>query len=247
MSHDRSHDIRSNLAVLDRATSDDFTGVTRAIARTASGATERKGFSAANLLSDSALTYAMRQDWLAREAVEAPARDIVRAWWDIAIDAGDDDTNADLEQKFRDYLRDNRVKQHFRSALRWSRLYGGAGMFLGLDDGGLPEEPVNERNIRSIRWMRVVDRRYCHIIERVRDFEAPNAGQPLYYGISERHSGVYTSRVHHSRVLAFYGEPLPDDYTDEVDGWADSVLESRWNAISPVTVSRMNARIGGTG
>jgi uncharacterized protein len=208
-----------------RATTDGWSGITRAINTAGLSSNERKGFQDATLLSDSELTGAYRQNWIAQDAVQRAAIDIIRAWWDIQSEDAPDDAEA-----IEDWIADHDAKGLFKEALTWARLYGGAAIILGIDDGGSPEMPVNVEAIRDIRWARVVDRRYCHVMMRNRDADSWDFGNPLIYSVGMRYEGA--QMVHASRVLAFVGEPLPDDYRDAVGGWGDSVLERSWDAIS---------------
>ena len=204
---------------------DGWEGVTRAINTAGLASVERKGFQSASLLGDAELTFAYRQNWLAREAVQRPAVDITRAWWTVKSAASPEDA-AEVDA----WIRDMGFRQRFKWAITWARLYGGGAIVLGVDDGQAPEIPLNYKRIRRINFARVVDRRYCNVLMRDRDPESWTFGEPLLYTVGLRYIGSQV--VHASRVLPFVGEPLPDEYRDEVDGWGDSSLEASWDAIS---------------
>lgn len=204
---------------------DGWDGVTRAINTAGLASTERKGFQSASLLSDGELTYAYRQNWLARDAVQRPAIDITRAWWEIKSEDAPEDA-AEVDR----WIKDAGFRQRFKWSIAWARLYGGSAIVLGVDDGNPPELPVAYERARSIQFARVVDRRYCSVLMRDRDPESWTFGEPLLYTVGLRYVGSQV--VHASRLLPFIGEPLPDDYRDAVDGWGDSSLEVSWDAIS---------------
>jgi len=204
---------------------DGFDNITRAMNTAGLASVERSGFQTATLLDDYTLTSAYRQSWLAQDAVKKPAVDITRAWW--AIKSEDSQDDADLVAA---WIEDVGMRTLFKEAITWSRLYGGGAIVLGVDDGQEPNMPVRDTAIREIRWARVVDRRYIHILMRNRDSDSWDFGKPLLYTVGMREQG--TVIVHADRVLPFIGEPLPDDFRDEVNGWGDSVLERSWDPIS---------------
>jgi uncharacterized protein len=207
--------------------SDDFTGLIRAMGTVAGTGIERQPYYQSGRISDGSLAAAYRQDWLARRAVDGPALDMVRAWWEFSSE--DDPDGA---HELAEVLDRWRIKPLFRRVLELSRLLGGAGIVMGIDDGRPPEEPVDLASIRAIRWLKPVDRRFLSIVMRETDPERPGMwGAPTMYTVGSRLTGTMPM-VHASRVIAFYGDPVLEDETSTVDGWADSVLESRWAAIS---------------
>lgn len=44
-------------------------------------------------------------------------------------------------------------KKHLRQCLRWARAFGGAGLFIGANDGQSADMPLDETNIKSIDWL----------------------------------------------------------------------------------------------
>ncbi len=204
---------------------DAWQGLQPALGATGQVAASRASFVSDYRLSDYTLAGAYRQDWLVRRMVDGPALDMVRAWYDVVSD--DDPDGA---HELAETLDRWRVKSQFRRALELARLLGGAGIVLGLDDSRLPSEPVSLPSLRRVAWMRVVDRRYLTVLRRETSPEYPGMwGAPVMYSCGSRETGVI-QELHASRVVAFYGEPVLEDERDEVDGWGDSVMETRWRA-----------------
>lgn len=210
-----------------RAVVDSWQQLQPALASTGQAAASRNTFVSDVRLSDYTLAGAYRQDWLVRQAVDAPARDMVRAWYDVVSD--DDPDNA---RAVADTLERWRIRPMFRRALELARLMGGAGIVVGADDLGTPDMPINMAALRRISWLRVVDRRYLTVLERETSPDRPGMwSTPTMYTCGSRETGTI-QRLHASRVIGFYGDPVLEDERDEVDGWADSVLETRWRALA---------------
>lgn len=209
------------------AVMDSWQGLQAAMATTGQAAAARNTFISDYRLSDYTLAGAYRQDWLVRRTIDGPARDMVRAWYDVVSD--DDPDGA---HELAEVLERWRVKPMFRRALELARLMGGAGIVLGLDDLRTPDQPVNLAALRRISWMRVVDRRYLTVLERETSPEYPGMwSTPTVYSCGSRETGTI-ARLHASRVIPFYGDPVLEDERDEVDGWGDSALETRWKALA---------------
>ena len=52
--------------------------------------------------------------------------------------------------QFDEFLKVTEFHQRLSEVVKLQRLYGGAGLVLLIDDGRLPEEPVDENNIRAV-------------------------------------------------------------------------------------------------
>ena len=166
--------------------SDDFTGLIRAMGTVAGTGIERQPYYQSGRISDGSLAAAYRQDWLARRAVDGPALDMVRAWWEFSSE--DDPDGA---HELAEVLDRWRIKPLFRRVLELSRLLGGAGIVMGIDDGRPPEEPVDLASIRAIRWLKPVDRRFLSIVMRETDPERPGMwGAPTMYTVGSRLTGT---------------------------------------------------------
>ena len=108
----------------------------------------------------------------------------------------------------------------------WGRLYGGGGLFLGIDDGRGPDEPVDEKSIRALRWMVDVDRRDLYPMTWESDTDSPRFGQPLTYRLT-RMGGTATETitVHHTRIVRFEGVTPTRRRRLLLQGWGESVLQ----------------------
>jgi len=165
-----------------------------------------------------------RTSWLSGRIVDAVADDMTREWITINADEADGDARrtaiADAEKRLG-------VRDKIAEALKWSRLYGGAVVVLGLRDGiasaQAMQQPLEIESIRrgDLRFLAVLDRwRVAASPELITDLNDPDFGKPREYLIAE--SGV---RVHNSRVLRFNGVKLPYFAWVANARWDDSVLQ----------------------
>lgn len=116
-----------------------------------------------------------------------------------------------------------KVKEKFRKAMAWGRLYGGAGIYISVDDGLDPREPLNINRIRQINSLTVLHKEELQRQTMDYNIDSPNFGLPLTYSISGR-TVEHVPIVHHSRILRFPGSPLSENGFRNNDYWDDSVL-----------------------
>ena len=89
-----------------------------------------------HVLDRNELENAYRSDWIARAIVDAPAEDATREWRGWFGNAEEIEKLEEVEKKL--YL-----QRKMRWAIIRARLYGGAGLVLGIDDGRNTWEPVD--------------------------------------------------------------------------------------------------------
>lgn len=113
-----------------------------------------------------------------------------------------------------------------QQAWTWARLFGGAGVFVGADDGRDPSLPLDERNIQGVRFLVAADLRDLQPAEWYRDQFSPRHGHPSVYRLLQQ-SWVSSemTHVHASRVIRFDGVPTTKRRRMERQGWDDSVLQ----------------------
>jgi phage-related protein (TIGR01555 family) len=118
--------------------------------------------------------------------------------------------------------------------LNWADVFGGALLFLGIDDGigqnpsGL-KKPLNEDNIKSFSFLSVFDRWDVDVYSWYRDPRHPKFGLPESYRIRQTASAGGTDNslagdiVHETRVIRFDGAMVNRRRRLRNAGWADSV------------------------
>lgn len=177
------------------------------------------------ILVEGELTDLYRGEGIAKKIIDIPAQDMVREWFTV-----DGDTQNVVLRALDQIM----TRQEIRSALKWARLYGGSIMVMGINDGTrgkaqkVLETPLNEERIKSIEFLKVYNRFEVHWddLDIDNDAMSPNFGKPLLYSIFPSDNLSQSFKVHHTRVLRFFGERLPNRQTRENRGWGDSVLQS---------------------
>lgn len=144
-----------------------------------------------------------------------------KKWITHKIDA--DQGGIDQANKFVD--EDNRLKakKKFAKAWKWARLYGGAAIYMSVDDGLDPKEPLNINRIRRVNSLTVLHRFELQRSRIDANIDSPNFGLPETYTISGRVANEVLE-VHHSRILRFDGEEMSEQGFKNNDYWNDSTL-----------------------
>lgn len=173
-------------------------------------------------------------DGFAKKICDMPAEEMVRAGFEIENEAIEDD-----EETFRPVmarLEELDALKVFSDAVRWSRCYGGAVVVMGLKDGGLLEDELNEDAIKGVEFLRVYDRWQVSRQEKYTDPQDSRYGNTRIYMISPIIGGT-PYPVHESRVMIFDGEPVPDRIREQNDGWGASSLQSCYDQLNRLGMS----------
>jgi phage-related protein (TIGR01555 family) len=144
-----------------------------------------------------------------------------KKWINHKIDK--DQGGIELANKFVDEDERLKTKQKFAKAWKWARLYGGSGIYISVNDGLEPSEPLNVNRIQRVNSLTVLHKFELQRGRLNMDIDDPNFGLPEYYTISGRVTqGV--PEIHHSRILRFEGEELSQQGFERNDYWNDSSL-----------------------
>jgi phage-related protein (TIGR01555 family) len=115
------------------------------------------------------------------------------------------------------------VKEAFTQASILGRHHGDGFILIGIADGQEPNQPVNEKSIQSIEWLKILNR--YEIYPDSKDYHNPE-----YYSVWAND----VERIwHYSRVLRFSGTKLYDKALSYNGGYNDSVLQKvfdTWSA-----------------
>lgn len=171
-------------------------------------------FQSEEMVSDLELMNLYEGNGLFTKIIDRPSEEAIKHGFDI--DYGDDKTSEYVEEKM-DALQ---VEEHFATAEKWARLFGGAIIVMLVDDGRGLEEPLDWNSVQSIEELRVFERSIVQpdytslygfdfdITDKTRPI-----GQPEYYDVFSQYG---TFRVHYSRCLVFRNGRLPEHTTNAI-------------------------------
>lgn len=165
---------------------------------------------------------AYRGDWVSRKIVDIPAYDATREWRQWQAEKAD---ISDLEETEKNL----QIQLKIMNAMRKARLYGGAALILGVNQGK-PENPLEFDKLGKdcLKFVHAVSRWEISAGEIDWDITSPYYGTPKSYTRSA--PGTAGAVVlHPSRVVRFVGMDIPDPHQSM--GWGDSVLSVVQDAV----------------
>jgi phage-related protein (TIGR01555 family) len=119
-----------------------------------------------------------RGDWLARRLVDLPAEDATREWRTWQADPKKIDAIEKLEKKFE-------LQKKTRQALQRARLYGGAALVIGVDQGDPSEELDYERVGKDdLKFVVVLNKYELTPGPRIYDVDSRYYTRPSYYQVA---------------------------------------------------------------
>lgn len=132
------------------------------------------------------------------------------------------------------------ARKHFTDARTWSRVYGGALMLKGIDDGQAWHKPLQREKIKSINWLKVVNRFRVQVEEWYSDPKDPKYRQPAVYrvmfldgaaggmAIAGRSNEVI---IHETRCEVFDGLRATDARRQYNQMWGDSLIQKIYEPV----------------
>lgn len=169
------------------------------------------------IIPDMQLTGLYEGNGLFSKIIDTPAEEALKHGFDLNLK--NDEVNAFVEEA----LDELEWEEKAATAIKWTRLYGGALIVMLINDGGGLEQPVNWQSIKSIDELRVYERAivqpdYSSLYRQ--DYggkgegnRVSKFGQPEFYYVSS----VYGSfRVHESRCLVFRNGVLPEQTSNSI-------------------------------
>lgn len=171
-----------------------------------------------NFLSYAEMDMLYRSDGLTRRIIDIVASEMLRQGWEI---------EGDPQSELASQLEDMNAYHKLNTLIQSARLYGGAILIMGINDGRALDEPVNENNIKSVDWMHVFDRYQINIVcESIdKDLNSQNYGYPSEYQVNDITTGA-TFVVHSSRILRMDWNNVSARQRATNQGWGDSILVS---------------------
>jgi phage-related protein (TIGR01555 family) len=180
-------------------------------------------------LDDQTLEALYTDHDLAATIVERIVHDALRSGYEINWrDASDDERKDVVDWAESTYF----VTEETKQARVWSRLFGGGGVFMGLD--GQLERPAMMGG--SIGFLRAIPSTRLKGELYYADIAAQNYGQVEIYKHDQLRFNIDQSvepfvMVHESRVIPFYGVRTTDEQMIRDDGWGKSVLHRVYDVL----------------
>lgn len=189
------------------------------------------------ILSDRELEHLYRASRICEKAVRLLPEAAAQGWVEWHLGESSIETS-DIDKAMKEL----QVRKCFARASILGRWYGDGYILMGLDDGQMWDEPVNEEKIQSIRWLRVLTHNqlipdWSNLIV---DYEEPEHYRFYLHNLKAEEEikklGV-TTKVHKSRVLRFPGKRLYSELLQYTSGENDSILQGMFDAFNAWTMS----------
>lgn len=172
-----------------------------------------------------------RNHWIARRVVDLPAQDMTRAWPKLTCDISPDDISKFDNKVMRSY-----TPQQMRRAMKWSRLYGGAGALIAIKGHeDMLDEPLDLDDVTPGSYLGLIPfDRWVGINPTgpvADNYERPTDwGLPEYYECNAPDTAEQF-KVHSSRIIRFSGPEVPTPELQAQMYWGISCLEVIWEEL----------------
>jgi hypothetical protein len=171
---------------------------------------------------------------LARRIVSKKPEEMFRRGYQLALnteDDGDQNEAAQTASELEDYAANLRLNTLVKQGLIFGRLFGGALLIVGADDGADVATPLREDSIRSVRYLNLVDRRFLYARDYYSDPFSPNFGEVETYQVTNAFGDQQNTIVHESRVIRFDGAEVDILMRRQLAGWTLSVLQAPYDTM----------------
>lgn len=168
-------------------------------------------------------------DGFGKRIIDLVANEMTRQWIEVS---------GDPEGYIVAKLEEINAKEKITNLIRWARLYGGAVIVIGADDGQDLDQPLNEAAIQSVDFLHVFDKNQVSWspTDLYNNPMNPKYGLPELYTLTPYYGGV-PFRVHESRILRMDGESIPNRLLFSNNGWGYSVLQACYDQIKALSSS----------
>lgn len=173
-------------------------------------------------LTDWEIDALFYSDDVAAKLVEKRPEETFRRGYKLSL-AGDQTKAKDLFKQAQALGLDAKMQE----AATWGRAFGGALLIIGVEQG-LMKDPLNVKLARGVKYLNVIDRRFCAVNSFYMNPFLPNYGQPETYSIGGTEGGAI---VHESRVVRFDGTQVDRLTRQKLGGWTYSVLQRPYNVM----------------
>lgn len=169
-------------------------------------------------------------DGLIKRIVDMVPEDMTRQWGHFDGDPEQEHDEGDMAY----HMNRLQVPHIFKQAKKWSRLTGGALVYIVITGSGGPQTPITGKlkKTANIEKLKVFDLGDILTSEFTWDLDpnSPNFGSVKFYKVRVRAGNTVTYQtIHASRCIPFFGEPMPPSMQEvqniiETRYWGTSVL-----------------------
>jgi len=167
---------------------------------------------------------------IAARMVDVVPQEMLREGFGVDL-GGDIKLNTMVAEKLDNLTADRK----FADGVRWGRLYGGAALLIGADDGRPPEKPLIPERARDIDYLYVIERRVLWPVSYYSEPGHPKLGEPETYMVTPTTigggGGGRTTVVHESQLIIFRGAKTGAFERIAMAGWDVSVLQRAYEVI----------------
>lgn len=189
-------------------------------------------------LPDDLLAALYHGDDIAARIVAALPEEAFKHGFEVTSQGSDTDAGAadDDKKTINSELERLCVANDALEAAVWGRLFGGAALLLGADDGKNPEEPLEDERVTSLTYVSVIDKRDLWPNTYYGDPEDEKFGEPETYRIQRYspNSAVTMAEnavVHETRIIRFGGALTSRRDRSYNNGWDMSVLQRVYDVL----------------
>lgn len=175
-------------------------------------------------------------DDIANRIVSAMVDEAMRQGFEVEpADEEDGEGDDAAESALWDACEAMGVAGKFTEAAIWGRLFGGAALWMGANDGGETAAPLRDDAVRSFDFLHVLDKREMSPLTYYSDPAHAMFGKVETYQVnmSSRALGIATvvAVVHESRLIIFGGAPTSARERAKMQGWDHSVLHAVYDTL----------------
>lgn len=196
-----------------------------------------------NFISQADAESMYQTDDIAAKLIDKIPEEALREGFEVYAD-GENMTET-IQEVFEKFDLYKKIEQ----AWKWARLYGGAGLIIGANDGVTSSAPLNIRGINGLQYFAVLDR--WRLVPAAgdqvdKDISSSNFGLPVSYSLQNAQIGDGSQpqiKIHQSRIIRFEGFEVPYNLKASVQYWGDSVLSKLMEVIRDYQISYHSAAL----
>lgn len=167
---------------------------------------------------------------LCAASVDVPAYEMMRQGYQIKL--LDEDNDPSRMEALMTELQGNFVNDKLLMGNVFDLLYGGGGIFLGVDDGLDPWDPLDLSKIRSVEYLTLLDR-YELVNAGMIDMSvtSKNFAKPQWYTLATIDPAFAGTRIHNSRIIRWDGIQMSRRRMAFFNYWGQSQINRLYNII----------------